>query len=222
MNRKLKSNNKPPIPKKNKAAMRLEYRTPSQKLAWESFNRHPVMFLSGPAGVGKTYLAMSFAISQLYENKIKKIVLTRPIKEAGESLGFLPGTFQEKVDPYMKPLFDSLEKFTGNDLNLKQDLASKIEIAPLAYLRGRTFDDSICIFDEAQNATAIQLKLFLTRMGENSKMIIDGDPTQSDIKDSGFIDCMDKLEDCPGVGIIDFPPSSIVRNQYLQAILERL
>lgn len=205
-----------------KPPFRVEYKHPAQKLAWESFQRHPVMFLLGPAGVGKSYLGMAFAVTQLLEGSVQKLVLTRPIVEAGESLGYLPGDFEEKVNPYMAPLFDHLNKLVGANTQVKEEMARKIEIAPLAYMRGRTFNDAVCIFDEAQNATKSQLKLFLSRMGENSKMIITGDPKQTDIAHSGLVEVVDRLESCSGVGIVDFPPESIVRHKLLAEILDRL
>lgn len=171
-----------------------------------------------------THLACAFAISEILAKRKKKCVLTRPIVEAGESLGFLPGTFDEKVTPYMMPMYDSIQKCVGMEGPQKEMIDRSIEVAPIAYMRGRTFDDSVCIFDEAQNATKSQLKLFMTRFGENSKIIITGDPNQSDLRpqDQGLMHIVNKLEDLPGVGVIYFKASSIVRHPMIAAILERL
>lgn len=194
-----------------------------QKLAWGSFQQQDVLFLSGIAGVGKTHIAMAFAINEILQKQKKRIILTRPIVEAGESLGYLPGNFQEKVDPYMRPLYDCLNRLVGYDGPQRLQVESSIEIAPIAYLRGRTFNDAVCIFDEAQNATFMQLKLFLTRLGENSKLIITGDPTQSDIGDkSGFQYIMDKLANLPGVASVKFDSEHVVRHSLVSAMIERL
>ena len=163
-------------------AFHLEFLNSSQKMAWAAFEQHDVLFLLGPAGTGKTFLATAFAIGEIISKKRQRIILTRPIVEAGESLGFLPGTFQEKTDPYMLPLFDCIGRLVGWEGPQRERVDRSIEVAPLAYMRGRTFDNSVCIFDEAQNATTTQLKLFLTRFGENSKIIVTGDPNQSDLK----------------------------------------
>ena len=195
---------------------------PGQSLAWTLFQKHDVLFLIGPAGTGKTFLATAFAISEVLQKSKKRIVLTRPIIEAGESLGYLPGTFEEKVNPYMLPLFDCLYELVPNEEQRKQ-VESTFEIAPLAYMRGRTFKNSICIFDEAQNATRKQLKLFLTRFSDNSKIIITGDPTQSDIgAASGLMDTIHRLESVAGIGIITFKKESIVRHPLVSAMLDKL
>ena len=201
----------------------IEFLTPIQKLAWGMFQQHDVLFLIGPAGCGKSYLSMAFAVYEiLQQKKMKRIVLTRPIVEAGEKLGFLPGDLNEKVDPYMLPLFDCIHKLV-QDPAQKMAIEQAIEVAPIAYLRGRTFDNAICIFDEAQNATMSQLKLFLTRFGQNSKIIITGDPSQTDIGSaSGLGDCVRRLETVPGIGTIKFPKDSIVRHPLVSAILDRL
>ena len=202
----------------------LEFLNQAQKMAWGAFDQHDVLFLLGPAGCGKTHLACAFAISEILAKRKKKCVLTRPIVEAGEALGFLPGTFDEKVMPYMMPMYDCIQKCVGLDGPQKEMIDRSIEVAPIAYMRGRTFDNSVCIFDEAQNATKSQLKLFMTRFGENSKIIITGDPKQSDLRpcDQGLMDIVNKLEDLPGVGVIYFKASSIVRHPMIAAILERL
>lgn len=202
----------------------LEFLNQAQKMAWGAFDQHDVLFLLGPAGCGKTHLACAFAISEILAKRKKKVVLTRPIVEAGESLGYLPGTFDEKVTPYMMPMYDSIQKCVGIEGPQKELIDRSIEVAPIAYMRGRTFDNSVCIFDEAQNATKAQLKLFMTRFGENSKIIITGDPMQSDLRpcDQGLMQIVNQLEDLPGVGAIYFKASSIVRHPLIAAILERL
>ncbi|MHA1948736.1 MAG: PhoH family protein [Candidatus Thorarchaeota archaeon] len=199
----------------------------AQQMAQMAFEKHDVTFLLGPAGVGKTHLAVAFAIWEILKpgSTKKKIIMTRPIVEAGESLGFLPGDLNEKVDPYMRPMEDVLRKMVQNEEQIGK-IKSAMEVAPLAYMRGRTFDDSICIFDEAQNATKKQLKLFLTRFGENSKIIITGDPKQSDIKnDEGtvpLVDVMTRLETVTGIAIVKFKNDSIVRHPLVGQIIEKL
>jgi len=202
----------------------IEFLNQAQKLAWEAFDKHDVLFLIGPAGCGKTMLSCAFGISEVISKKKKKIVLTRPIVEAGESLGYLPGSFEEKVNPYMLPMYDSIDRCVGRDGPQRELISRSIEIAPVAYLRGRTFHDSICIFDEAQNASLSQLKLFLTRFGTNSKIIVTGDPSQSDLgpRDQALMNVVKKLENLNGVGVIYFKPSSIVRNPLIASILDRL
>lgn len=202
----------------------LEFLNQAQKMAWGAFDQHDVLFLLGPAGCGKTHLACAFAISEIIAKRKRKCVLTRPIVEAGESLGFLPGTFDEKVNPYMMPMYDCIEKCVGREGTNKEIMDRSIEVAPIAYMRGRTFDNAVCIFDEAQNATKSQLKLFMTRFGENSKIIITGDPLQSDLRpeQQGLMHVVKRLEDLPGVGIIYFKANSIVRHPLISAILEKL
>jgi phosphate starvation-inducible PhoH-like protein len=206
--------------KTNKNKFHIEFLNPSQKFAWSAFQQHDVLFLSGVAGTGKSHLAVAFAVNEVLQNKKKKIVLTRPIVEAGESLGYLPGDMLEKVNPYMLPLFDCLSKM-GGDLD---KIKNAIEIAPLAYLRGRTFDDAVCILDEAQNATFPQMKLFLTRLGQNSKMIVTGDPLQSDLPpgDSAFSDTVRRFESLNGIAIVKFDKECIVRHPLIGKMLEKL
>jgi len=209
--------------KKPNKKFHIEFLSTAQKMAWAAFQQHDVLFLSGPAGVGKTHIAMAFAVSELFQKNCKRIIITRPIVESGESLGFLPGDFSEKVDPYMSPLYDVLGKLVGYDGAQREAVERCIEVAPIAYMRGRTFDDAICIFDEAQNATMSQLKLFMSRFGENSKLIITGDPNQSDIGGaSGLVDAMTRLETVAGISIIRFKMESIVRHPLIGKILEKL
>lgn len=202
----------------------LEFLNQAQKMAYGAFDQHDVLFLLGAAGTGKTFLACAFAISEILSKRKKNIVLTRPIVEAGESLGFLPGTFDEKVSPYMRPMFDCMERCVGREGPQRDIINRSIDVAPIAYMRGSTFHDSVCIFDEAQNATVSQLKLFLTRFGENSKVIITGDPFQSDLRqsDQGLMHVVKRLEGLQGIGVIHFKVGSIVRHPLIGAILEKL
>lgn len=202
----------------------LEFKTPAQKMAWASFQQSEILLLLGPAGVGKSFLAMAFAINEVLARRKSKIILTRPIVEAGESLGYLPGTFDEKVAPYMLPLYDCLTKLVGPPHSGQREIINQcIEVAPLAYMRGRTFDDAIVIFDEAQNATFQQLKLFLTRIGDNTKLIVNGDPQQSDLPGPvALVDVMERISDVAGVGIVNFKGDQIVRHSIINKLLERL
>ncbi len=203
----------------------VEFLNDKQRMAYVLFQQHDVLFLLGPAGVGKSHLAIAFAISELLAKQKRKIVLTRPIVEAGESLGFLPGDFEEKVNPYMMPLYDCLDKIVGKDAPSREIVDRATEVSPLAYMRGRTFDDAICIFDEAQNSTKMQLKLFLSRLGRASKMIVTGDPQQSDLQPSGetpLMDVVHRLENVKGVGIMHFEGRDVVRHELVSRILEKL
>ncbi|MCL4163838.1 UNVERIFIED_CONTAM: hypothetical protein GTU68_038476, partial [Idotea baltica] len=191
--------------------------------AFAKFKDVDYLFLIGPAGVGKSFLATALGVRDIVDHRAGRLVLTRPIKEAEESLGFLPGTFEEKVMPYLLPLYDQLyEVFDGEKKVRQQFEKDFVEIAPLAYMRGRTFSNAVCIFDEAQNATYKQLKMYLTRLGRNSKMIITGDPDQSDISDSGLIDIIEKCEHRGSVGVIEFENSDNVRHPAVEAMLEDL
>lgn len=202
----------------------LEFKNEAQGLAWAAFNQHDVLFLTGPAGTGKTFLGCAFAIEQILNKQKKRIVLTRPIVESGESLGYLPGEFEEKVHPYMLPMYDCINKLVGGeDTPWGEKIRSCMEVAPIAYMRGRTFDDAVCIFDEAQNSTLPQLKLFLSRFGENSKIIITGDPAQSDLPgDVALTNIMHRLSSVSGVGTVQFKPAQIVRHPLVSKILDKL
>lgn len=208
---------------KSRGKFHIDYKNPAQKMAWAAFDLHDVIFLSGPAGVGKSHLAMAYAIYEVLQKKKSRIILTRPIVESGESLGFLPGDFHEKVNPYMAPMYDCVRRIVGTEGVQRDMVNAALEVCPLAYMRGRTFDDAVCIFDEAQNANLLQLKMFLTRFGENSKVIITGDPKQSDIKDSdAFTHVMHRLESVQGIGIVRFSSDSIVRHPLVGKILKQL
>ena len=201
----------------------IDFKNTAQRMAWAAFQQHDVLFLIGPAGVGKSYLSCAFAIEQILNRQKKKIVLTRPIVESGEKLGFLPGEFENKVHPYMMPMYDCIDRLVGGNEAQEERIDKCMEIAPIAYMRGRTFHDSVCIFDEAQNANLKQLKLFLTRFGENSKIIVTGDPKQSDLDgDVALVEVLDKLRGVNGVGIVEFKSDSIVRHPLVSKIIEKL
>lgn len=187
-----------------------------------TIRKKDIVFGIGPAGTGKTYLAVVTAVAALKEGKVKRILLTRPAVEAGESLGFLPGDLQEKVDPYLRPLYDALNDVLGADGVAKALERGLIEIAPLAYMRGRTLDDSFVILDEAQNTTPEQMKMFLTRLGFGSHMVITGDVTQIDLpkgKKSGLIDAQRILKDIEEIGIVYFSEQDVVRHALVQKII---
>lgn len=182
-----------------------------------------LVFCIGPAGSGKTYLAIASALSYLFDKRVERIILTKPVVEAGEKLGFLPGTFLEKVDPHFRPLYDALYDLVEVDKVTRLIENNIIEIAPLAYMRGRTLNDSFIILDEAQNTTYSQMKMFLTRMGFNSKVVITGDITQIDIenpKDSGLVKAIKILKNIDDIGIVELDKVDIVRNPIVQKIVE--
>lgn len=204
--------------------LEITWRTQTQKSAWEALEKNLVTFLLGSAGSGKTFLAMAYALNAVLTNQAEKIVLTRPIVEAGEKLGYLPGTFGEKVNPYMQPLYDAMDALVGKQ-SAKRELINKaVVLAPLCYMRGRTFNNAICVFDEAQNATYGQLKLFLTRFGEGSKMIITGDPQQSDLPFAPppLRDVVGKLDKAKNIATIQFAHADVVRHPIVATILDRL
>lgn len=190
----------------------------------DAMNKHDLIFGIGPAGTGKTYLAVAYAANLLKTNKIKKIILTRPAVEAGEALGFLPGDLKEKVDPYLIPLYDALYEFLGKETVDNLSAKGIIEIAPLAYMRGRTLDNAFVILDEAQNTTSTQMKMFLTRLGFNSKMLITGDPSQVDLKynqKSGLKEAISLLNKMDDLSFISFEKLDVIRHPLVQKILER-
>lgn len=198
-------------------------RTANQKKLVEAFDENDMVFAIGPAGSGKTYTAIALAVRSLKTKKIRKIILSRPAVEAGEKLGFLPGDMKEKIDPYLQPLYDALEDMIP-PLKLKEYIENKIiQIAPLAFMRGRTLNDAVIILDEAQNTTKPQIKMFLTRLGLNGKMIITGDITQIDLphsQQSGLIHSMQVLKGIKGIGRVEFNKKDIVRHKLVQKIVE--
>jgi phosphate starvation-inducible PhoH-like protein len=200
----------------------IKCRTFGQKKYVEAMRKNPVVFGIGPAGTGKTYLAMAMALLSLKNKEVSRIVLTRPAVEAGEKLGFLPGDLQNKVDPYLRPLYDAIYEMIGMESYSKLQEKGVIEVAPMAYMRGRTLNDSYIILDEAQNATSEQMKMFLTRMGQGSRMIITGDITQIDLpseKTSGLIEASRILRDIPGIEICTLTAKDVVRHELVQAII---
>ena len=198
-------------------------RTKNQQKLVKDFETNDLLFAIGPAGSGKTYTAIALAVRSLKNKEIKKIILSRPAVEAGEKLGFLPGDMKEKIDPYLQPLYDALQDMI-TPLKLREYLENgTIQIAPLAFMRGRTLSDAVVILDEAQNTTTQQIKMFLTRMGLNAKMIITGDITQIDLpiqQKSGLIDALDVLRNIKGIAKIEFDVKDIVRHKLVQRIVE--
>lgn len=199
-------------------------KTLGQKSYYYALKNNDVVFGIGPAGTGKTYLAVVFAVAALKNNEVKKIILTRPAVEAGENLGFLPGDLKEKVDPYLRPLYDALYDMLGVEQTEKLMEKGVIEIAPLAYMRGRTLEDAYVILDEAQNTTDNQMKMFLTRLGFRSKMIVTGDISQIDLPrntTSGLVRALDILEGVKGISFIHLSAMDVVRHPVVQRIIER-
>ena len=197
-------------------------KTLGQKQYCECIRKNTITVGVGPAGTGKTYLAVAMAVAAFRADEVNRIVLTRPAVEAGESLGFLPGDLQQKVDPYLRPLYDALFDMLGAETYQKYVERGSIEVAPLAYMRGRTLDDSFIILDEAQNTTAEQMKMFLTRLGFNSKMVITGDVTQIDLprgKRSGLKDAMRLLKNIEGIAQFRFTEKDVVRHRLVQDII---
>lgn len=195
----------------------------AQRLYVKAMKEKTVVFCEGPAGTGKTYLAIAMAVIALKNRLVEKIILTRPAVEAGESLGFLPGDLQEKVDPYLRPLFDALQEFLGEDKYEKLVDRGAIEVAPLAFMRGRTLKNSFVILDEAQNCTVAQMKMFLTRLGENSKIVVTGDATQTDLPDkqvSGLKNAITLLSGIEEIGVIHFTDKDVVRHHLVQRIID--
>lgn len=198
-------------------------RTPNQKRLVKEFETNDLLFAIGPAGSGKTYTAIALAVKALKNKSVRKIILSRPAVEAGEKLGFLPGDMKEKIDPYLQPLYDALQDMIpGTKLKDYMDNGT-IQIAPLAFMRGRTLNDAFIILDEAQNTTTHQIKMFLTRMGMNSKIVVTGDISQIDLpahQKSGLIDALQILRGVKGISKIEFDVKDIVRHQLVQRIVE--
>jgi phosphate starvation-inducible protein PhoH and related proteins len=197
-------------------------KTLNQRRYIDAIERHDLIFGIGPAGTGKTYLAVAMAVSALLNKRVSRIVLTRPAVEAGEKLGFLPGTLQEKVDPYLRPLYDALYEMIETDRVEKFLERNVIEVAPIAFMRGRTLNDCFIIMDEAQNSTPEQMKMILTRQGFNSKMVVTGDPTQVDLpgnKQSGLFNAVDVLRGVEGISFVQFDDKDVVRHALVQKIV---
>ena len=198
-------------------------KTLGQKKYIESIKNNTIVFGVGPAGTGKTYLAVAMAVNAFRAKEITRIILTRPAVEAGEKLGFLPGDLQQKVDPYLRPLYDALFDMLGAESFQKYQEKGNIEVAPLAYMRGRTLDDSFIILDEAQNTTPEQMKMFLTRLGFNSKMVVTGDVTQIDLPDgkrSGLKEAVRILKNVEDIGTVRFSEKDVVRHRLVQDIIK--
>jgi phosphate starvation-inducible PhoH-like protein len=198
-------------------------KTPNQKKMVKTLEQNDVMFAIGPAGTGKTYTAVALAVRALKNKWVKKIILTRPAVEAGENLGFLPGDLKEKIDPYLRPLYDALDDMIPHDKLSYYMTTRVIEVAPLAFMRGRTLDNAFMILDEAQNATESQLKMFLTRIGPSAKCIITGDITQIDLpknQESGLGKTIERLKDIKGIGVMKLDNRDVVRHKLVKEIIK--
>ncbi len=201
----------------------IKCKTLGQQKYIETIRKNTLTFAIGPAGTGKTYLAMALSVMALKNKEAERIILTRPAVEAGEKLGFLPGDLTQKVDPYLRPLYDAMYDFMGADSYTRLLERGTVEVAPLAYMRGRTLSDAFIILDEAQNTTPEQMKMFLTRIGFNSKVIVTGDITQTDLpagKSSGLAEAIKILDGIPGIGIVELTGKDIVRHELVQRIVE--
>lgn len=197
-------------------------RTPGQAAYLDALDSHELVFGIGPAGTGKTYLAVAKAVSLMLQGDIDRIILSRPAVEAGERLGFLPGDLKEKIDPYLRPLYDALHDMLPGDQVMKKLASGEIEVAPLAFMRGRTLANSFVILDEAQNTTPVQMKMFLTRMGEHSRMVVTGDSSQVDLPTgarSGLSDAIETLHDVPGVAFVHLTHRDVVRHGLVTEIV---
>ncbi len=197
-------------------------RSPGQTAYMDMLGRHEMVFGIGPAGTGKTYLAVAQAVAMLQAGRVDKIILSRPAVEAGERLGFLPGDLKEKIDPYLRPLYDALGDMLPGDQVMRRMATGEIEVAPLAFMRGRTLAHAFVILDEAQNTTPVQMKMFLTRMGEGTRMVITGDLSQIDLPQgqrSGLRDALETLEGLPGIGVNRFGVRDVVRHPLVAAIV---
>ena len=198
-------------------------KTLGQRAYVEAVRKHALTLAVGPAGTGKTYLAMAMAVVALKAKEVERIVLTRPAVEAGEKLGFLPGDMTQKVDPYLRPLYDALHELMGADSYLRLAERGTVEVAPLAFMRGRTLSDAFIILDEAQNATSEQMKMFLTRLGANSRCIVTGDVSQTDLpkdKKSGLVEAVNVLRNVEGVAIVELTARDVVRHELVQRIVQ--
>ncbi len=198
-------------------------RSPGQAAYMDALQRHEMVFGIGPAGTGKTYLAVAQAVAMLQAGKVDRIILSRPAVEAGERLGFLPGDLKEKVDPYLRPLYDAMGDMMPGDQMTRRMASGEIEVAPLAFMRGRTLAHAFVILDEAQNTTPVQMKMFLTRMGEGTRMLINGDLSQVDLPAgtrSGLRDALDTLEGLPGIAVCRFDKRDVVRHPLVARIVD--
>ncbi len=198
-------------------------RTPGQEAYLRALKRHPLVFGTGPAGTGKTWLAVAHAVLLFERKEVDRVILSRPAVEAGERLGFLPGDMREKVDPYLRPIYDALFDMMEARIVERALQSGEIEIAPLAFMRGRTLSNAVVILDEAQNTTTIQMKMFLTRLGENSRMIVTGDPSQVDLPpglSSGLAQAVRLLADVEGISHVVFTPADVVRHELVARIVE--
>lgn len=198
-------------------------KTLGQRAYVEAVRKHELTLAVGPAGTGKTYLAMAMAVVALKAKEVERIVLTRPAVEAGEKLGFLPGDMTQKVDPYLRPLYDALHELMGADSYQRLAERGTVEVAPLAFMRGRTLSDAFIILDEAQNATSEQMKMFLTRLGANSRCIVTGDVSQTDLprdKKSGLVEAVNVLHNVEGVAIVELTARDVVRHELVQRIVQ--
>lgn len=197
-------------------------RTENQKKLVKTARENDLVFAVGPAGTGKTYMAVAMAVRALKNKEVRKIIITRPAVEAGESLGFLPGDLKEKIDPYLRPIYDALDDMIPADRQKYYYENRVIEVAPLAYMRGRTLHNAFILLDEAQNTTSMQMKMFLTRMGNNSKMIITGDRSQIDLpgqQKSGLVDAVEKLSNISGIGIVELTAKDVMRHKLVAKII---
>jgi phosphate starvation-inducible PhoH-like protein len=205
------------------ASRQIRPRTAGQSRYVTAIRNHELVFAVGPAGTGKTYLAVAMAVECLKRREVRRIVLVRPAVEAGESLGFLPGDLQAKINPYLRPLLDALHEMMDHDLIKAHMERDVIEVVPLAYMRGRTLNEAFVILDEAQNTTVSQMKMFLTRMGEGSRMVVSGDITQIDLPltvHSGLLDALHRLRSIRGISIVELDESDIVRHRLVQDIVQ--
>lgn len=197
-------------------------RTPNQSKYIDAMRKHDMVFGVGPAGTGKTFLAVAAAVEMYKNGEVERLVFTRPAVEAGERLGFLPGDLLEKIDPYLRPIYDALRELMTGDVVQKKMATGDIEIAPLAFMRGRTLKNAFVVLDEAQNTTAMQMKMFLTRMGEGTRMVITGDPTQIDLPNgtsSGLKEAINILKDIPEVSFVHFDKNDVVRHKLVGKII---
>ena len=205
------------------AGLIIKARTENQRKMVEAIAKHDMLFAVGPAGTGKTYTAVALAVMALKNKEVKRIILTRPAVEAGENLGFLPGDLKEKLDPYLQPLYDALRDMIPSEKLASYFEAGNIQIAPLAFMRGRTLDNAFVILDEAQNATESQLKMFLTRMGKSAKFLITGDVSQIDLpknQPSGLVQALKILKDVKGINFIHLDTSDVIRHKLVKSIIE--